>query len=68
MNRLSSFTEIEFLKEGGVNNKTYKLSSVPITISLPLKYGLNKDYEIIIKQINDSSERLLFSGKISKTE
>ena len=65
---LDNFAEIEFLKKGGANNKTYKLSSVPITVSLPLKYGLDKDYEIIIKQINGSSERLLFSSKLPKTE
>ncbi|MCZ0932343.1 MAG: hypothetical protein OXJ52_04220 [Oligoflexia bacterium] len=68
-NRLSSFAEIEFLREGGENHKAYKLSSVPITISLPLKYGENADYEIVIKQtMNGSKERALFSRKLQKPE
>ncbi|MCZ0931559.1 MAG: hypothetical protein OXJ52_00165 [Oligoflexia bacterium] len=67
-NRLSSFAEIEFLKEGGENHKTYKLSSVPITASLPLLYGMDTDYEIAIKQINGSSERALFSSELPKSE
>lgn len=68
-NRLSSFAEIEFLREGGENNQTYKLSSVPITVSLPLLYGIDADYEIVIKQmINGSSERVLFSSKVPKSE
>ena len=68
--RLSSFAEIEFLREGGgKNNQTYKLSSVPMTVSLPLKYGETADYEIVIKQvINGSSERLLFSSKLLKSK
>ena len=68
-NRLSSFAEIEFLKEGVGNHKTYKLSSVPITVSLPLKYGETADYEIVIKQvINDFAGRVLFSSKLQKSE
>ena len=68
-NRLSSFAEIEFLKEGGENHNIYKLSSVPITVSLPLKYGETTGYEVIIKQvINSSAERVLFSKKLQKSE
>ena len=67
--RLSRSAEIEFLREGGENNQTYKLSSVPITASLPLLYGIDADYEIVIKQmINGSSERVLFSSKVPKSE
>ena len=66
-NRLSSFVEIEFLKEGGENHQTYKLSSVPITVALPLKYGETEDYEVVIKQfINGAKERVLFSRKLQK--
>ena len=69
-NRLSSFAEIEFLREGGgENNQTYKLSSVPITASLPLLHGIDADYEIVMKQMmNASSERVLFSSKVPKTK
>ncbi|MCZ0932345.1 MAG: hypothetical protein OXJ52_04230 [Oligoflexia bacterium] len=67
-NHLSSFAEIEFLREGGGNHKTHKLSSVPITVSLPLKYG-KTDYEVVIKQmINGSKERALFSRKLQRAE
>ena len=67
-NRLSSFAEIEFLREGGGTAKTsYKLSSVPMTVSLPLKHGVTANYEIVIKQmVNDSSERLLFARELPK--
>ena len=67
-NRLSSFAEIEFLRDGRETNKTHKLSSVPITASLPLLYGMDTDYEIVIKQINGSSERALFSSRVPKSE
>ena len=67
--RLSRSAEIEFLREGGENNQTYKLSSVPITASLPLLHGIDADYEIVIKQmINGSSEKVLFSSKVLKSE
>ena len=67
-NRLTSFTEIEFLREGGgTANTSYKLSSVPMTVSLPLKHGVTADYEVVIKQMaNGSSERMLFSSKLPK--
>ena len=68
-NQLSSFAEIEFLKEGKESHKTYKMSSVPITVSLPLKYGTTVDYEIDIKQmISGSAERVLFSSKLPKSK
>ena len=68
-NRLSSFAEIEFLKEGGENHKTYKLSSVPITVSLPLKYRETANYEVVIKQmINGAEKRVLFSRKLQIAE
>ena len=67
-NRLSSFAEIEFLREGrGKANTSYKLSSVPMTVSLPLKRGVTTDYEVVIKQIaNGHSKRVLFSSKLPK--
>ena len=68
-NRLSSFAEIEFLRKGGENHKSYKLSAVPITVSLPLKQRKTVDYEIVIKQMrNGSKERALFSRKLQQSK
>ena len=68
-NRFSSSADIEFLKNGGESHKSYKLFSVPMTVSLPLEYRVDADYEIIIKQIvNGSKEKMLFSRKLQKSE
>ena len=69
VSRFSSSAEIEFLREeGGEANERHRLSSVPITVSLLLKHGVAEDYKIVIKQINGSRERVLFSGKLQKPE
>ena len=68
-NRFSSSADIEFLKNGGESHKSYKLFAVPMTISLPLEYGADADYEIVIKQImSGSKERALFSRKLQRSE
>ena len=68
-NRFSSSADIEFLKNGGESHKSYKLFSVPMTISLPLEYGAEADYEIVIKQmVNSFKERVLFSRKLQNSE
>ena len=65
--RLSSFAEIEFLRRGEENRTAYELSSIPLTVSLPLKHGAAEDYEVVIKKIiSDSEERVLFSSQLPR--